>query len=87
MRSIWTLQDAKNKFSEVVSAANGGRPQFVSKRGKLAVVVLDAREYERLAENDERNGMTFGQALLSMPQGNWENDPNEGTLKMRNVEF
>ena len=39
---MWTLQDAKNKFSSVVDAALAGAPQEVSRRGKPAVVVLSA---------------------------------------------
>jgi antitoxin Phd len=30
---MWTLQDAKNKFSAVVEAALAGQPQQVSRRG------------------------------------------------------
>ena len=44
----WALQDAKNRFSAVVNAAMAGTPQQVTRRGKPAVVVLAAEEYERL---------------------------------------
>ena len=37
---MWTLQDAKNRFSAVVDAAMAGQPQQVTRRGKPAVVVL-----------------------------------------------
>ena len=30
---MWTLQDAKNRFSAVVEAALAGQPQEVSRRG------------------------------------------------------
>ncbi len=36
----WSVQDAKNRFSEVVAAARRG-PQTVTKHGKPAVVVVD----------------------------------------------
>ena len=42
---MWTVQDAKNKFSAVVEAALAGTPQAVTRRGKPAVVVLSAEEY------------------------------------------
>ncbi len=32
MQAQWTLQDAKNKFSEVVNAACAGTPQVVTAR-------------------------------------------------------
>jgi prevent-host-death family protein len=43
----WSVQDAKNRFSEVVEAARRV-PQTVTKHGKPAVVVMDVVEYERL---------------------------------------
>ncbi|MCE8440088.1 type II toxin-antitoxin system Phd/YefM family antitoxin, partial [Rhodovulum sulfidophilum] len=45
---MWTLQDAKNRFSAVVEAALAGVPQEVTRRGKPAVVVLSADDYRRL---------------------------------------
>jgi antitoxin Phd len=43
----WSVQDAKNRFSEVIEAAKR-TPQTVTKHGKPAVVVMDVAEYERL---------------------------------------
>ncbi|MCB1177155.1 MAG: type II toxin-antitoxin system Phd/YefM family antitoxin [Leptospiraceae bacterium] len=45
--NIWQLQDAKSKFSEVVESAITEGPQFVTKRGKKAVVVVSIEEYEK----------------------------------------
>lgn len=45
----WQLQDAKNKFSEVVQRARQEGPQTVTLRGERAAVVLSAEEYDRLA--------------------------------------
>ncbi|MEL6914400.1 MAG: type II toxin-antitoxin system Phd/YefM family antitoxin [Pseudomonadota bacterium] len=47
---MWTLQDAKSKFSAVVKEALAGRPQEVSKSGKSAVVVLSYADYARLLD-------------------------------------
>lgn len=44
----WQLADAKNRFSELVREALTHGPQRVRRRDE-AVVVLDAKEYERLA--------------------------------------
>ena len=41
----WQLQDAKNRFSQVVRAAQAGVPQWVTVHGKRAVVVLSAQEF------------------------------------------
>lgn len=44
----WKLEDAKNRFSEVVRRALAHEPQRVTRHGRDAVVVLSAEEYERL---------------------------------------
>ena len=44
----WQLQAAKQHFSELVERARNEGPQFVTKHGKEAVVVVSAEEYTRL---------------------------------------
>jgi len=48
MDNIWQLQDAKNKFSELVERALAQGAQVVTRRGKKAVVVIPVEEYEKL---------------------------------------
>lgn len=67
MSSTWSVRDAKNRFSAVVEAARRG-PQTVTKHGKPAVVVVDAREYERLRRLAREKAPSFAEALLAMPQ-------------------
>jgi prevent-host-death family protein len=64
----WSLQDAKNRFSQVVDAAVGGEPQVVTRHGKPAVVVIAAPEYERLASIDRGTAPSLAEWLLSIPQ-------------------
>lgn len=45
----WKLEDAKARFSELVRRAHDEGPQAVTVRGRPAVVIVDAEEYERLA--------------------------------------
>jgi prevent-host-death family protein len=45
----WKLEDAKARFSELVRRAHVEGPQAVTVRGRRAVVIVDAEEYERLA--------------------------------------
>lgn len=47
-RPRWQLQTAKAKFSELFRRARAEGPQWVTRQGKEAVVVLPAEEYERL---------------------------------------
>ena len=49
----WQLQEAKNKFSEVVERARTRGPQVVTRRGKEAVVVVSVEEFERLSRPRE----------------------------------
>ena len=64
----WSLQDAKNRFSAVVDAALRGEPQWVSRRGKPAVVVLAATDYEKLQRLEKLQAPSFADLLLDMPQ-------------------
>jgi prevent-host-death family protein len=45
----WRLEEAKNRFSELVRGALAHEPQLVTRSGRDAVVVLSAADYERLA--------------------------------------
>lgn len=44
----WQIQEAKQRFSELVERAQRDGPQHVTKHGREAVVVVAADEYERL---------------------------------------
>ena len=65
--AMWTRQAAKNRLSAGVEAALAGRPQAVTRRGRRAVVVVAAEDYERLvAAAAERRG-SFADHLLAFP--------------------
>ncbi|MEM9089405.1 MAG: type II toxin-antitoxin system Phd/YefM family antitoxin [Cyanobacteria bacterium P01_F01_bin.53] len=49
----WQLQEAKNKLSQVVKAADSGQAQYITVRGKQAAVVLSAADYKKLVQPDE----------------------------------
>jgi antitoxin Phd len=48
MSQSWQLQDAKNKLSEVISRAEKGEVQVVTKHGVATAVVISYAEYQRL---------------------------------------
>lgn len=48
MKAGWPLQDAKNRFCEVVELALSKGPQWVTRRGKDAVVVVSARDFRKI---------------------------------------
>jgi antitoxin Phd len=79
-RHTWSVQDAKNRFSEVVEAARH-KPQTVTKHGKPAVVVVAAGEYERLHKLQQLKAPSFAQMLLAMPTGGEEFERLEGRMR------
>ena len=44
----WQLQDAKNRFSEIVKKALREGPQVVTRRGKKTVVIMSIEQYQSL---------------------------------------
>ena len=59
----WQLQEAKQRFSEVVRRALAEGPQVVTRRGDEAVVVISAEDYRRLTTDQ----LSFKEFLLSGP--------------------
>src|SRR5262249_42477444 len=59
----WQVQEAKQRFSELVRRAIDEGPQAVTRHGATVVVVVSADEYERLAGNKP----DFKEYLLSGP--------------------
>ncbi|MGH3090673.1 MAG: type II toxin-antitoxin system prevent-host-death family antitoxin [Rubrobacteraceae bacterium] len=59
----WQLQEAKQRFSELVRRTLEEGPQTVTRRGKEVVVVVPAEEWRR--KNEEK--MDFKEFLMSAP--------------------
>lgn len=47
MRSTWQLHVAKNKLASLIERAQNEGPQFITKHGKEAVVVLSMEHYHK----------------------------------------
>jgi prevent-host-death family protein len=76
----WSVQDAKNRFSEVIEAARR-EPQTVTKHGKPAVVVVAAEEYERLQRLQHLKAPSFAELLLAMPTDGQEFERLEARMR------
>ena len=48
IKNSWQLQAAKARFSELFRLVRSKGPQWVTRQGKEAVVVLPAEQFERL---------------------------------------
>ena len=64
----WQLQEAKQKFSELVRRTLEEGPQVVTRHGEEVVVVVPAEEYRRMAEREDgEKKMDFKEFLMSAP--------------------
>jgi prevent-host-death family protein len=64
MARVWQLQEAKNKFSEVVEEALRHGPQLITKRGTEAVIVLSYSEYRKLTLSQKKLSQFFRDSPL-----------------------
>jgi prevent-host-death family protein len=84
VRRSWSVQDAKNRFSEVVEAARH-EAQTVTKHGKPAAVVVAADEYDRLQKLKQLRAPNFAEMLLNIPKADVRFE--RMSAKPRRVEF
>lgn len=67
--NTWQLQDAKSKFSMLVENAMHNEPQFVTKHGNNAVVIISYDEYKKITKPETdlvtflRNSPLMGEEL------------------------
>lgn len=61
----WQLQEAKQRFSELVRRALRDGPQVVSRHGEDVVVIISMEDFKRLT----RQGLDFKGFLLA--ERNW----------------
>lgn len=59
----WQVQEAKQRFSEVLRAVEKEGPQTITKHGQEVAVVIDIAEYRRLTGRTK----SFVDHLLAMP--------------------
>jgi prevent-host-death family protein len=60
---IWTVAEAKAKFSEVLERAKSEGPQKISKHGRTTAIVVAAEEWER---KNNRQG-NLAEFLMNSP--------------------
>jgi antitoxin Phd len=69
MSHIWQLQEAKNRFSEVVDEAIERGPQMITRRGVETVVLLSVADYRKMVRGAQsitqffRNSPLVGEDL------------------------
>jgi prevent-host-death family protein len=65
MARVWQIQEAKNKFSEVVEEAVKHGPQVITKRGVETVIVLSYDEYRKVMLNKTKLSDFFQESPLA----------------------
>ncbi len=60
----WQIQEAKQRFSEMIRAVTRDGPQVITRHGKDVAVVVDIAEYRRLT----RPGRDLAGILLGGPK-------------------
>lgn len=65
MSKSWQLQEAKNKFSQVVDEAQSKGPQTITRHGKEVAIVLSASEYYKLTASKIKLSDFFSQSPLA----------------------
>lgn len=77
----WQLQTAKAQFSEVFRRARSEGPQYVTRQGKEAVVIVPAEEFERLTERARQPrslAQFFAESPLAKAGLNFDRKPDYG---------
>jgi antitoxin Phd len=77
----WQLQTAKARFSEVFRLARAQGPQWITRGGKEAVVVVTAEEFERLTRRKKQSGNLvefFAKSPLTNANLDLERQPDYG---------
>src|SRR5262249_349829 len=60
----WQIQDAKQRFSEMIRAVTNEGPQVITRHGEDVAVVVDIGEYRRLT----RPALDLGGIVLGGPK-------------------
>lgn len=80
-QSVWQVQEAKNKFSEMLDAALEQGPQIITRHGEKTAIVLSYAQYRKMKLGQMRLSEFFRKSPLvaaeldlkrdkSLPRGN-----------------
>ena len=65
MNRVWQLQEAKNKFSQVVDEALRSGPQIITRRGSKTAVVISFEDYKRFIKPRKKLSEFFRESPLA----------------------
>ena len=77
--AVWQLQEAKNRFSELVERAVTSGAQVITKHGRPVAVLISTDEYEKLAHPRGREKLV--DILRRCPEPGFVIDKTRGPLR------
>lgn len=77
MARVWQLQEAKNKFSEVVEEAVKHGPQIITRRGVETAIVLSYTEYRKMMLSQKKLSEFFRESPLAEVELDLTRDKSE----------
>ena len=78
MNTVWALQDAKNRLSEVVNSAVREGPQTITRRGRETAVVISIEDFQQLTTSPGTLVSFFRSSPLSGSGLDLERNPDDG---------
>jgi prevent-host-death family protein len=75
----WQVQEAKQRFSEVLRRAQSDGPQIITRHGEEVAVIIEATEFHRLAHGtaDFKEFLTTGPTFDDLDLSRSEDRPRE----------
>jgi len=77
MLKTWQLQEAKNKFSQVVDEAKRSGPQIITRRGAKTAVVISFEDYRRITAQHKKLSTFFQESPLAAAGLELERDKSQ----------
>lgn len=65
MQQVWQVQEAKNRFSQMLDDALADGPQIITRRGVEVAIVLSYTDYKRLTAPAQKLSAFFSQSPLA----------------------
>lgn len=83
-QSIWQVQEAKNKFSEMLDAALKHGPQIITRHGEKTAIVLSYAQYRKMKAEQTKLSDFFRKSPLFEVELNLKRDASlpRGNIKL-----
>ena len=77
MMHTWQIQEAKNRFSEVVARALKSGPQLITRHGAQVAILISYAEYRRLIASQHKLSAFLRTSPLAQVSLDLRRDPSQ----------